>query len=475
MARDYSYHFSQLQRIEDHREEKAEKEIRKLYKQILKETKQFISEEYYQLAEDGKLTYEILRAKGRDARFLKAVEEKLGGLSVGVSDEIKKTVEEMYQLAYDGVRSAVMSGKDTAAFFEGVDMTTAHKLQSTVDNAIMEIALEKNHKDITWGIKREIATALTVGDRFETIAHRIADNLDRSYKKGILIARTEMHRVREAGHLAAAKDIDETLQKGSSGMRMVKKWKTMKDGVVRPQSRYKTKKGWKKGKIRPGAPDHVKMHDVVILEDELFDLGGGVKTTAPGQSGVAGHDCNCRCQVLHFLMDDEEFFKATGRHFPENTVAKTKNEDIIEAGATTGALNDSNDPEHLRRDEHADKYYAEIRNSSKESFVSAVSHNTSVDRETVEKTYKHIFEDKHDLDKGYDYFDTDYDMAESFRRLRTNDNIQAHDIILLRHEALEYDIMQANPTMPYIQAHELAEQTYNYKAALMDWHKKRGE
>lgn len=315
MARDYEYLFSQLQRIEDHREEKAEKEIRKLYKKILKETKQFISEEYYQLAEDGKLTYEILRAKGRDARFLKAVEEKLGGLSIAVSDEIKNTVEEMYQLAYDGVRSAVMSGKDTAAFFEGVDMSTAHKLQSTVDNAIMEIALEKNHKDITWGIKREVATALMVGDRFETLAHRIADNLDRSYTKGILIARTEMHRVREAGHLASAKDIDETLQKGSSGMRMVKKWKTMKDGVVRPQSRYKTKKGWKKGKIRPGAPDHVKMHNVVVLEDELFDLGGGVMTTAPGQSGVAGHDCNCRCKALHLLMDDEEFFKATGRHF----------------------------------------------------------------------------------------------------------------------------------------------------------------
>lgn len=318
MARDYQYLFSQLQRIEKHREEKAEKEIRKLYKQILKETKQFIAEEYYQLAEDGKLTYEILRSKGQDVRFLEEVEQRLGDVSIKTSDEIKQAVEDIYRLAYNGVKDAVQNGKDTAAFFEGLDTNTVQLLRSTVDNPLMDIALEKNHKEITWGIKREIATALTVGDRYETIAHRIADNLDRSYRKGVLIARTEMHRVREAGHQEAAKAIDETLQKGSSGMRMVKKWKTMKDGAVRPQSRYKTKKGWKTGKIRAGAPDHMKMHDVVVLEDELFDLGGGVKAIAPGQSGVAGHDCNCRCQVLHLLMDDEEFFKATGRHFANN-------------------------------------------------------------------------------------------------------------------------------------------------------------
>lgn len=63
-----------------------------------------------------------------------------------------------------------------------------------------------------------------------------------------------------------------------------------------------------------------------------------------------------------------------------------------------------------------------------------------------------IFEDKHDLEKGHTYFDPDYDMAESFRRLRTNDDIQPHDIILLRHEALEFDIMQANPKMSYDEA-----------------------
>ena len=97
-----------------------------------------------------------------------------------------------------------------------------------------------------------------------------------------------------------------------------------------------------------------------------------------------------------------------------------------------------------------------------------------INPDIVAKTYKHIFEDKHNLYKGYDYFDEDYYIAESFRRLRTNVDIQEHDIILLRHEALEFDIMQENPDMPYEEAHAMAEKAHNYKKALIDWMKKEG-
>ena len=330
MAKDYQYWFSQLRRIEDHREAQAVKEIRKIYRDILKETRHFIADEYAALAEDGRLTYEILRSKGQDARFLQEVEQRLGDMSIDVSRQIKKTVEEMYQLSFDGLREAVEKSSDVAEFreiFAGVDRSKAQQLWATVDNTIMDIALEKNHKNIVWDIKREIATALTVGDRYDTMADRLAKSLDGNYKKATLIARTEVHRVREAAHSASAKELNETLKQGGSGLRYVKKWKTMKDGAVRPNVRYKTKKGWKSGKSRPGAPNHVKMHNVVVLEEELFDLGGGVKTDAPGQSGVAGHDCNCRCQCLHLLMDDEEFFQATGRHFDGTAGLQTPGND----------------------------------------------------------------------------------------------------------------------------------------------------
>ena len=75
-----------------------------------------------------------------------------------------------------------------------------------------------------------------------------------------------------------------------------------------------------------------------------------------------------------------------------------------------------------------------------------------------------MFYTKHKLDKGFDYFDFDYDIAESVRRLRSNVNIMPHDLILIQHEAYESELM-ANG-MSFEEAHEIAQSKYNYKAAL---------
>ena len=42
---------------------------------------------------------------------------------------------------------------------------------------------------------------------------------------------------------------------------------------------------------------------------DFFDLGDGVKAKTPGQSGVAGHDINCRCHLSRDLMTKAEFEK----------------------------------------------------------------------------------------------------------------------------------------------------------------------
>ena len=61
------------------------------------------------------------------------------------------------------------------------------------------------------------------------------------------------------------------------------------------------------------------MDKQTVLQNEMFDLGDGVKAIAPGHSGVAGHDCNCRCIIVEDLMTEEEFIKAAGRGFNDNS------------------------------------------------------------------------------------------------------------------------------------------------------------
>jgi hypothetical protein len=159
----------------------------------------------------------------------------------------------------------------------------------------------------------------------------------------------------------------------------------------------------------------------------------------------------------------------------DNILTNAANSSTISRGAMYGALNNENDPDNERRDAHAQRLYNSYRNSSTASFVKAVSENGSIDSKTVEKAYKHLFEDKHELSDGYGYFKPDYDMSESLRRLRTNDNVQEHDRILILHEAYEEEIMKNNPEMPYPEAHRLANQKYNYAAALDAWLEKGGK
>lgn len=51
------------------------------------------------------------------------------------------------------------------------------------------------------------------------------------------------------------------------------------------------------------------------------------------------------------------------------------------------------------------------------------------------------------------------------RRLREGKHIQEHDILMLRHERLEYELMKKEH-MNYQEAHKLAEKKYNYQEAL---------
>ena len=68
---------------------------------------------------------------------------------------------------------------------------------------------------------------------------------------------------------------------------------------------------------------------------------------------------------------------------------------------------------------------------------------------------------------GYDNFIPDYDVTQSIQRLREEMNIQAHDLMLIRHESMEYDLMKTG--MTYDEARELTNKLYNYEKALDEW------
>lgn len=318
--KDLEYYFAQTRRIAEHREAGAEAEIRKLYRKMLKELKAFVADAYEKHAEDGKLSFAALQKAGYDARFLSEVEKHISVATPKAARELRQLVNDTYKLAYDGMVEAVeKSGGDMLmlddAFADAVAITP-EQINKVVKNPIMDAALQKNHADILYDIKQAVAVGLMNGDRYDSMARRISEKVDGAYYRSVRIARTEAHRVREAGNNDAAVAVDKELQKGTTGMRMCKTWKTMKDEKVRPQYVRKRKKGgWTKGINKKGA-NHMALEGQTVLVDENFDLLDGNTAPCPSNSGVAAHDIECRCYASEEMMTDAEFFAKTGRHFP---------------------------------------------------------------------------------------------------------------------------------------------------------------
>lgn len=322
VTKDMEYYWAQANRIAAHREAGAEKEIRKIYRSLSKELQAFLSDAYVKYAQDDVLTYAMLQKAAYDARFLEEIEKKVGVENARAAKELRQLVSDVYQITYDGIVKGVqkleVDGIDDA--FADTLALTPYQVKKAISNPIMEMALEKNRKDIMYEIKQAVVVGLMVGDRYTTMARRISEHLageKGAYAKAMRIARTEAHRAREAGSLDAALKSDKALQKGENGLRFVKKWKTMQDERVRPNYIRKGKKG-----ISKKAKNHVILNGQIVLVDEEFDLKDGNKAPCPGQTGVAGHDINCRCLAIKVLMDDEEFFAATGRHFPNSPASK---------------------------------------------------------------------------------------------------------------------------------------------------------
>lgn len=332
MAKDLDFYVAQARRIAEHREAGAEKEIRKLYKSMLKDLQTFMSETYVQYAQEDKLTFAMLQSAGYNARFLEEIEQRLNIATPRAAQKLTELVEETYKAAYesmvDGVAKA--SGGLDAAFAESIAITP-EQVKAAVENPVsgltLKDTLEKNRREIIYGIKQTVGVGLMNGDRYTTMAKRIAKHVDGDYTKAIRIARTETHRVREAGNHDAAVYVDAELQKGTTGMRMVKTWKTMQDERVRPQRRRKGKKGWST-RMGKGA-NHMILNEQTVLEDEPFDLKDGNKAMMPGSSGVAGHDINCRCYASRKMMTDAEYFAKTGKHFPSKQLEIFGNSGIM--------------------------------------------------------------------------------------------------------------------------------------------------
>ena len=219
---------------------------------------------------------------------------------------------------------------------------------------------------------------------------------------------------------------------------------------------------------------------------------GGEKMMFPGDKSLGAHGWNiynCRCTTRTVEKDgieaeprqmrvrgaDGNWQVVNEMSYKEwekwkKGIANSENSGIIKAGAMSGALTSKNDPNFEKRDAFAKSYYAEVLGRKREHEIATVAKNSGFSEDDVSKVFAHIFELEHLFSDGSIHkFDTNFDMAQSWIRLREGKNIQPHDILLLRHELMEAEIMGTGTTIPYEPTHDKVSKTYNYKAALFKY------
>ena len=305
-----------IKRIEQHRVELTDEKIKAIYEQLMKDLDFFIADGYKKYADkDGRLYLKYLDEHRQRAAFLQQVVDNVDNISQKLRDEMEALIESTYEECYRGMVDSLKNASpaEIAALLDDVDVNP-QTLQSALNNNISKLTLpavmEAHRAQIVYQIQRELTIGLMNGDRYETMSKRIAERCDVSQSKARNITRTETHRNVEAGFMDCAESLSEKLE--GSGFIYAATWRNMGDERVRPQVRKKVKGKWKTYWSKNGA-DHIKMEGQTVKVGEMFNLGEGIKAKAPGQSGYAKHDCNCRCTVEYNLMTVEEFAKATGQ------------------------------------------------------------------------------------------------------------------------------------------------------------------
>lgn len=132
---------------------------------------------------------------------------------------------------------------------------------------------------------------------------------------------------------------------------------------------------------------------------------------------------------------------------------------ILVSGGVAGAITD---PDSIEGLQHAELYYAEIRSFTTD--VEKISQNTEFQYDQILMVKNYLFINIHNLDGELKRFDPCFEIAESWRRLAfAKESIQPHDILLIRHELNEMELVSKGYSQ--FQAHDMTNQLYNYAEA----------
>lgn len=273
-----------------------ERTLKKAYTSLLGDMNKVISNTYAKL-DDNDLIGSLQKYHRKDN-----VEKNLTNL-------INEFSKAKYKGMYNGLKDQITYAYDyyhtalTEVTGKTFTQTPLKKewLTQTIENELSGLTLkqtiQRDRQSIIYSLKSNLIQGVNRGESYSQMAKRMKDVVNGDYQKAVRIARTETHRVKEAGTYESA------LKGEKAGIKQVKTWNSSNDGRTRKE--------------------HRRLDGETIPLDEYFRLGSA-KTLKPGDTGRAEHDINCRCFLTYEIVDDIEVKTPTDKNTSSMTYNKVK-------------------------------------------------------------------------------------------------------------------------------------------------------
>lgn len=117
----------------------------------------------------------------------------------------------------------------------------------------------------------------------------------------------------------------------------------------------------------------------------------------------------------------------------------------------------------------AKNMYLEIIQRKRQPIIAKIAEAGNMTKKDAKKIYNHVFINKHLTENAVTgkqemrYFDPDLDIANAFLRIINGQKLKECDIVLLKHELYECNLMEKNPNLVYEKAHKETNKLYNYE------------
>lgn len=252
-----------------------EKTLRRAYMSLLKDMNNTIANTYAKL-DDSDLINSLMKYHRKD-NVEKVLTDLINEFSKakykGMYDQLREQLLFAYQYYYTGLTE--ISGREYKLLPLKKEWLTA-TIENPLSGLTLKETLQRDRQNIIYSLKSNLIQGVNRGESFSAMAKRMQKVVNNDYQKAVRIARTETHRVKEAGTYESA------LKGEKAGIKQMKTWNSSNDGRTRKE--------------------HRKLDGKTIPMDEYFRVGSA-KALKPGDTGRAEHDINCRCWLSYEIVD----------------------------------------------------------------------------------------------------------------------------------------------------------------------------